>query len=110
MTTAAASLAATGARTPARTGALLAIGFGAVIAILLLAGVVNLPVIYFSVQWWSTLHQGASISFTAAPAMARTMLIGILLMAGACWAYTVAVTLARVRCLIAEREALASRQ
>ena len=38
MTTAAASLAATGARTPARTGALLAIGFGAVIAILLLAG------------------------------------------------------------------------
>lgn len=79
-------------------------------AILLLAGVINLPVIYFSVQWWSTLHQGASISFTAAPAMARTMLIGILLMAGACWAYTVAVTLARVRCLIAEREALASRR
>ena len=39
-------------------------------AILLLAGVVNVPIIYFSVQWWNTLHQGASISFTAAPAMA----------------------------------------
>ncbi len=69
-------------------------------AILLLAGVVNVPIIYFSVQWWSTLHQGASISFTAAPSMAYTMLAGMLLMAGACWAYTVAVALARVRCLI----------
>ena len=74
-------------------------------AIVLLAGVVNVPVIYFSVQWWSTLHQGASISFTAAPTMAHTMLLGMLLMAGACWAYTVAVALARVRCLIAERAA-----
>ncbi|MGR4869985.1 heme ABC transporter permease CcmC [Variovorax sp. LARHSF232] len=78
-------------------------------AILLLAGVVNVPIIYFSVQWWSTLHQGASISFTAAPTMARTMLLGLLLMAGACWAYSVAVALARVRCLIAERDALARR-
>ena len=78
-------------------------------AILLLAGVVNVPIIYFSVQWWSTLHQGASISFSAAPTMARTMLLGLLLMAGACWAYSVAVALARVRCLIAERDALARR-
>ena len=51
-------------------------------AILLLAGVINVPIIYFSVQWWSTLHQGASISFTAAPSMANTMLVGMLLMAG----------------------------
>ncbi|SFN44035.1 heme exporter protein C [Variovorax sp. OV329] len=76
-------------------------------AILLLAGVVNVPIIYFSVQWWSTLHQGASISFTAAPTMARTMVLGLLLMALACWAYSVAAALARVRCLIAERDALA---
>ncbi len=73
-------------------------------AILLLAGVVNIPIIYFSVQWWNTLHQGASVSLTAAPAMAHTMLAGMLLMAGACWAYSVAVALARVRCLIDERE------
>jgi heme exporter protein C len=78
-------------------------------AILLLAGVVNVPIIYFSVQWWSTLHQGASISFTAAPTMARTMLLGMLLMALACWAYSIAVALARVRCLITERDALARR-
>jgi len=73
-------------------------------AILLLAGVVNVPIIYFSVQWWSTLHQGATIRFTEAPSMANTMLAGMLLMALACWAYTVAVALARARCLLAERE------
>lgn len=73
-------------------------------AILLLAGVVNVPVIYFSVQWWSTLHQGATIRLTSAPSMANTMLAGMLLMALACWAYTVAVALARARCLLAERE------
>jgi heme exporter protein C len=76
-------------------------------AILLLAGVVNVPIIYFSVQWWNTLHQGASVSLTAAPAMAHTMLLGMLLMVGACWAYAIAVALARVRCLISERESLA---
>ena len=36
-------------------------------AIVLLAGVVNVPIIYFSVQWWSTLHQGATIRMDAAP-------------------------------------------
>ncbi|TAK90324.1 MAG: hypothetical protein EPO09_16895, partial [Aquabacterium sp.] len=45
-------------------------------ALLALVGVVNVPVIYFSVQWWNTLHQGASISFKAAPTMASTMLVG----------------------------------
>ncbi len=75
-------------------------------AILLLAGVVNVPIIYFSVQWWSTLHQGATIRFDAAPAMTHTMLAGMLLMTAACWAYSVAAALARVRCLIDERAAL----
>ena len=72
-------------------------------AILLLAGVVNVPIIYFSVQWWSTLHQGATISLDAAPSMTNPMLAGMLLMALACWAYSIAVALARVRCLIVER-------
>jgi heme exporter protein C len=75
-------------------------------AIVLLAGVVNVPIIYFSVQWWSTLHQGASIRLDAAPSMTHTMLAGMLLMALACWAYSIAVALARVRCLITERAAL----
>jgi heme exporter protein C len=72
-------------------------------AIVLLAGVVNIPIIYFSVQWWSTLHQGATIRWDAAPSMTHSMLAGMLLMALACWAYSLAVALVRTRCLILER-------
>lgn len=73
-------------------------------AILALVGVINVPIIYFSVQWWNTLHQGASVSMTRAPSMAHTMLTGMLLMALSFWAYTIAMTLVRVRCIILERE------
>jgi heme exporter protein C len=73
-------------------------------AILALVGVVNVPIIYFSVQWWNTLHQGASVSLTRAPAMAATMLTGMLLMALAAWMYSIAVALARVRGIILARE------
>jgi len=73
-------------------------------ALLALVGVVNIPIIYFSVQWWNTLHQGASVSFTKAPTMAATMLTGMLLMALAFWMYTIAVSLVRVRAIILERE------
>jgi len=72
-------------------------------AVLAVVGVVNLPVIYFSVQWWNTLHQGASISLTAAPSMAMTMLLGMLLMTLACWMYSICVALIRVRCIMRER-------
>jgi heme exporter protein C len=73
-------------------------------AVLALVGVVNIPIIYFSVQWWNTLHQGASVSLTQAPSMAMIMLVGMLLMALASWMYTVTVSLMRVRCIILERE------
>lgn len=73
-------------------------------AILALVGVVNVPIIYFSVKWWNTLHQGASISMTKAPSMAKTMLLGMLLMAIACWMYSIAVSLMRVRNIMLERE------
>lgn len=73
-------------------------------AIIALVGAVNVPIIYFSVQWWNTLHQGASVSLTKAPSMASTMLAGMLSMAFAAWAYTIAVALWRVRALILERE------
>ncbi|OGA15666.1 MAG: heme ABC transporter permease [Betaproteobacteria bacterium RIFCSPLOWO2_02_FULL_66_14] len=74
-------------------------------AVLALVGVVNVPIIYFSVQWWNTLHQGASVSLTRAPSMAMTMLTGMLLMAIAFWMYGLAVVLARVRAIMLEREA-----
>jgi len=73
-------------------------------ALLLLVGVVNVPIIYFSVQWWNTLHQGASVSLAAAPRMAATMLTGMLLMALAAWMYAIAAALHRVRSIILERE------
>lgn len=73
-------------------------------AVLALVGAVNIPIIYFSVQWWNTLHQGASVSLTKAPSMATVMLVGMLLMALACWMYAIAAALLRVRCIMLERE------
>jgi len=67
-------------------------------------GAVNVPIIYFSVKWWNTLHQGASVSLTQAPSMARIMLWGMLLMALAFWMYSIALVLYRVRTLILVRE------
>ena len=73
-------------------------------AVLALVGVINVPIIYFSVKGWNTLHQGASVSLTRSPSMATTMLWGMLIMSLALWMYVIAVTLARVRCIILERE------
>jgi len=73
-------------------------------AVLAIVGAVNVPIIYYSVVWWNTLHQGASVSLTRAPSMAKTMLLGMLLMALGFWAYSIAVALTRVRCTIREEE------
>jgi heme exporter protein C len=73
-------------------------------AVLALTGVVNIPIIYFSVYWWNTLHQGSSVSLTRAPTMAAIMLTGMLVMALAAWFYAIAATLIRVRTIIVERE------
>ena len=72
-------------------------------ALFALVGVVNVPIIYFSVRWWNTLHQGASVSMTAAPKMAATMLTAMLLMAVGFWLYSMAVILIRLRCVMLER-------
>ncbi|HEY0822172.1 MAG TPA: heme ABC transporter permease CcmC [Ramlibacter sp.] len=74
-------------------------------AVLALVGVVNVPIIYFSVKWWNTLHQGSSVSLTKAPSMAQTMLWGMLLMALCFWMYSIAAALIRLRAIILEREA-----
>jgi len=73
-------------------------------AVLALVGIVNVPIIYFSVKWWNTLHQGATISMTAAPKMASTMLTAMLLMTLAFWAYAFAVVFMRTRAIVLERE------
>ncbi|MHB8741851.1 MAG: heme ABC transporter permease [Sulfuricaulis sp.] len=73
-------------------------------AILALVGVVNIPVIHFSVQWWNTLHQPASFSKIGMPSIATSMLIPLLLMALAFTVYFVTVLLIRMRNKILERE------
>ncbi len=74
-------------------------------ALLAIVGALNVPIIYFSVKWWNTLHQGASVSLTKAPSMAQLMLWGMLCMAIAFWLYSIALALYRVRTLILQREA-----
>jgi len=73
-------------------------------AVLALVGVVNVPIIYFSVHWWNTLHQGASVSITRSPSMAAIMLWGMLVMVFAFWSYCIGAVLMRVRHIILERE------
>jgi heme exporter protein C len=73
-------------------------------ALLAIVGAVNVPIIYFSVRWWNTLHQGATISLTAAPKMAHTMLLAMLLMTFALWAYAFAMAFTRASAIALERE------
>jgi len=73
-------------------------------ALLAVMGAINVPIIYFSVRWWNTLHQGATISMTAAPKMASTMLTAMLLMTLAFWAYAFAVVFMRSCAIVLERE------
>ena len=73
-------------------------------ALLVIVGSVNVPIIYFSVRWWNTLHQGSSISATGSPKMAAIMFWAMLAMAIAAWMYTIAVSLVRIRAIILERE------
>jgi len=73
-------------------------------ALLAVVGSVNVPIIYFSVKWWNTLHQGASITMSAAPTMAQTMLVAMGLMTLAFWAYAFAVVFKRTQAIVAERE------
>ena len=72
-------------------------------ALLALIGLVNLPIIYFSVRWWNTLHQGSSVSFQGT-SMHVAMLWSMLLMALSFWMYSIATSLTRARTIILERE------
>ena len=56
-------------------------------AILALVGVINIPIIHYSVEWWSTLHQGPTVTKLSAPSIDASMLIPLLFMALAFMAY-----------------------
>jgi len=72
--------------------------------LLAIVGVINIPIIYYSVKWWNTLHQDQSVGLTMAPKMASTMLDAMLIMTFAFWAYAIAVALVRARNKLLERE------
>jgi heme exporter protein C len=72
-------------------------------ALLAIVGSINVPIIYFSVQWWNTLHQGSTIKFTGT-SMHIAMQQAMFTMLVACWLYVIAISLVRVRSIILERE------
>jgi len=72
-------------------------------ALLAIVGSVNVPIIYFSVQWWNTLHQGSTIKLSGT-SMHIAMQQAMFTMLAALWLYVIAVALLRVRSIILERE------
>ena len=72
-------------------------------AILLLVGAVNIPIVRFSVDWWHTLHQPASVLRPAGSALAPEMLLPLLVMALAYAFYTAFVVLLRMRGVLMAR-------
>ena len=80
-------------RTAARAGAILAV-----------VGIVNLPIIHYSVEWWNTLHQGATVSKFDKPSIHLSMLIPLLIMAGGFMTYYAWVVLLRTRNELLEQE------
>jgi heme exporter protein C len=73
-------------------------------AVLALVGVVNIPIIHYSVEWWNTLHQGPTVTKLDAPSIHVSMLLPLLIMAVAFTLFFVATMLMRVRCELVERE------
>ena len=67
------------------------------VAILALVGVVNIPIIHYSVEWWNTLHQGPTVTKFGAPSIHIDMLIPLLVMAVAFKLYFFMVLLMRSR-------------
>jgi heme exporter protein C len=74
------------------------------VAILALVGVINIPIIHYSVEWWNTLHQGPTVTKLDKPSIHLSMLIPLLLMAVAFKLYYAFVVLMRARCEVLERE------
>jgi len=74
------------------------------VAILALVGVVNIPIIHYSGEWWNTLHQGPTVTKFSAPSIHVSMLVPLLVMAVGFKLYYVLVLLMRARCELLERE------
>ena len=69
-----------------------------------IVGVVNIPIIHYSVEWWHTLHQGPTVTKLSAPSIHVSMLAPLLLMAVSFKLFYITVLLMRARCEVLERE------
>jgi heme exporter protein C len=76
-----------------------------VLALLILVGLVNIPLIYFSVIFWNTLHQGASLGVSGSSRMAMEMKLTLLICTLSVWMVCAAMVLARARLMLLWREA-----
>jgi heme exporter protein C len=74
-------------------------------AVLALVGVINIPIIHYSVEWWNTLHQGATVTKFDSPSMPIEMLLPLLVSIAGFMTYFATVVLKRARCDILEAEA-----
>ena len=81
---------------------------GRAAAVLGLVGLINLPIVKFSVDWWNTLHQGATFTLTEKPAMPMEMWLPLLLMVLGFYCFFGAVLLLRMRLEVLKREARSS--
>lgn len=77
---------------------------GKAAAVIALVGVINVPIIHYSVEWWNTLHQGATISKFAKPSIAAEMLWPLLINLVGFAAFVAVVTIIRLRSEILRRE------
>jgi heme exporter protein C len=73
-------------------------------AILALVGLVNIPIIKYSVEWWNTLHQGATFTITEKPAMPPEMWIPLLIMVLGFYCFFSVVLMGHARVELLERE------
>ncbi|WP_069383283.1 heme ABC transporter permease [Halomonas caseinilytica] len=73
-------------------------------SVLTMVGVINIPIIKYSVDWWYTLHQPATFSITSRPAMPTEMWLPLLIMVLGFYSFFIAVTLTRTRNEILRRE------
>lgn len=77
---------------------------GRAVAILAIVGMVNIPIIHYSVEWWNSLHQGPTVTKFDTPSIHWSMLIPLLLMALAFQVYFIISLFQRVRAELLHRE------
>lgn len=77
---------------------------GKAAAILSIVGVINLPIIKYSVEWWNTLHQGSTFTITQAPKMSASMWQPLLVMILGGYCLAAALAIYRTNTLILQRE------